>query len=187
LLRNTGTAPLRIVGLAFDQSVFMANLALPVVVQPGEALSVPMRFSGEENIGAIMTVATDAGCRAFELSGVTGEDALFAFSAAAVDFGRVPIGGISEPRSFTFQMQFGGQLADNPGDLDQLYFGTAPEDVFEIVAGPPSPVQATSCAPIELQLRFRAPQIPGTVTGQLGYGIGAGDGWLELYGRAIPD
>lgn len=188
LLRNTGTSPLRVLGVAFDRAVFsMPDLGLPIVVQPGEAIAVPVRFSGEQDIGSTMTVATDAGCRAFEMAGVAAEDGLFDFSAAALDFGSVPIGGVSEPLKFTFQVQLGEALTANNEDLDQVGFETAPGDMFELVSGPRSPAPVTPCTPLELQLRFRAPLIPGAFAGQLGYSFGAGDGWVELYARAVPE
>jgi hypothetical protein len=187
LFRNVGTEPVRILGFGFDRSEFlMPALPLPSFLQPGEALSVPIRFRGNEAVSTALTVATDHGCRQFEVLGVPGTEALFDLSAAALDFGRVPVGGVSEPRKLTFQTQLADTVDARKRGLDEIYFAVSPSDLFEVVEGPTSPLRMRSCIPVEIQIRFIAPQSAGPVSGQLGYAVGPGDGLIELFGEAFP-
>lgn len=185
LFRNTGASPLRVLGVAVDADAFsLIDAALPEALQPGEFLSVPVRFRGTETREANLTIATDAGCQTFEVRGVIAEDSLLDNSAAALDFGDVPAGGTAE-RSFTFQMQWTAPVKGVTDEL--LYFGTDPEHMFEIVAGPASPVQNTACEPVTLEVRFTAPSAPGPVVGRLGWGFGGGDGGSDLFARVIAE
>lgn len=185
LLRNVGSTPLRILGLAFDRPEFSTPaLFSPSVLQPDEALTFVTRFRGDAILTTTLTVATDAGCQRFEVLGVTGADGLFDTSANALDFGAVPVGGSAE-RSITLQMQFTDPVAHRSQGLDEVGFGTVPEGVFQIVSGPASPLRMRSCEPVELLIRLRAPQAPGPVEGAFGYGIGPGDGYLDLFATAV--
>lgn len=184
VFRNVGTAPVRVLGISFDRSEFStSNTALASPVGPGQAVAIPVRFRGDQSATATMTVIADSGCQTFEVLGVPSSDSLFDLSAAAIDFGDVVMGDTSE-RRITLQMQF----ITLPEGLDgRVGFGVDPEGSFEIVSGPPSPQPMESCVPVEIELRFRAPRVPGPVTGQLGYSLGPGDGWVELYGRAVEE
>lgn len=183
--RNTGTAPVRIAGITFDRSEFStSNRLLDTTLKPGQAVAIPVRFRGDQSVAAAMTIVTDSGCSTFDVRGVISEDSLFDLSAAALDFGDVVMGGVSEPRILRLQMQYTTLLE---GLEDGVGFGVDPEGSFELVSGAQSPVRLASCEPIELQLRFKAPRAPGPVEGGMGYSLGPGDGVVELYGRAVEE
>lgn len=188
LLRNTGTEPVHILGLGVGNPDFLIlDMTLPRDVQPGASLSVPMRFIGnEESTTTPLTVATESGCRTFEVRGNAASEGLFDVSPRALDFGDVIVGGVSEIQTVTFQSQFADPAEAARDGFDEFGFGAGPDNVFEVVSEHPSPTPLIPCEPVHVQIRFRAPLVPGPITGLLGYGVGPGDGGLYLYGRAVP-
>ena len=97
------------------------------------------------------------------MSGLATDEALHTYSERAIDFGSVAPGAVSEPREVTM-------LTQRTPESVQLEFVGAfsnPAEVFELVSAPSSPQQFVSCVPLQLEIRFVAPQEPGPVEGSL--------------------
>jgi hypothetical protein len=194
LVRNNKATAARIIGLAIDLPDFsIASDALPRDIQPGASFEVAVSYRGNDALGltlATLTVATLDGCSTFQVRGLAAsEGGLITYTPAAIDFGDVEVGTVSEPRTVRILRQYRESTPASTFDG----FGVGRSDVFELISAPPPASQLASCEELQIQLRFRAPEAPGSVESLLGWSVtiesaeGASEGLqgVPLFGRAV--
>jgi hypothetical protein len=166
LVKNTGTVPLRIEGLAASAPEFgLVAGSLPVELSAGEFLPVRIYYRGNEegSVEARLTVATSAGCRGFRLRGLRTSDILITRTHEAIDFGTVVPGGTSDVRELSVLRE--GPDADRTTTFSA--FGSDPPELYEIVRATGPENQGGVCKTRDVELRFHAPLNAGEFEGAL--------------------
>lgn len=168
LLRNRGPSSVRVLGLSMSSLDFSIEANVPIELAQGESMAVRV-FYRSNDVGSTdewLTVATTAGCQRFRFHALGTSDALITRSDEALDFGSVAPGGVSEIRRMSI-------VTDRRGtDTTITYSGfSIGSPLFEVVSAPARGVEPQGCEPLEVSLRFRAPNDLGAVEGTLFWGV----------------
>jgi hypothetical protein len=167
LFRNTGLAPITIEEARVDDNRFSVSADLPRQLAPGQTLAVILGFRSKAQQPSVeamarLTLAGPDGCVAVDVRGLTVEEGgLVSQSAAAVDFGDVPIG---ETRTHELTISWQRRPTDPAPRV--IGFGAGP-DGFALVSAPTVEFEPAPCDSRTIRLSFTAPASGGLHEGAL--------------------